>query len=590
MLGWPATLQADQDEFPFGEVLGRFEKQGSEPLAVPFAPSVLRPVYSLMGSIVSEIIGWLTWGAALAEVFRAIRTNSAPHDIRWRFAAIVAFAAFPWTSWTSPQEFSPDESLALSGALTLWSDPLFFRSVEGTTAGPLHVYMLMPAALGVGHHGYFFARLTGHVLLLGTLFLAGTIVRRLDRVAESVAVLAAVSAFAFTRSTDFQHASTELLPCFLVVLALWIHLRSPALRWGAPGIGFLLGLVPWSKLQVAPVALGVGVALVGLACRERRWRDVAGMVGAALLPTFLVAVIVASAGIWEDMVVPYLLANTIYPSATQYSTFSALRGFGAALIEDGQMGMLLALGGGLALTAHLLPRTVSRRATILTWAAWGWFAVSLFCVAAPRRPYLHYWYVLAAPLTVLIGLAVARLRAEPGPIARPASVRWSIAILAVLMLPLAAWRMAGPDRSGWIRSIFARFHRENQELSGLTRPFLRPADSMAIWGNRCGLYIELGLPQGTRQGHTAYQFLKSKAQGYFLRVYWEEFRRRQPAVFVDATGGDNLMSDLPNQPHENFAVLAEAIRRDYTLIGHRYGTRIYLRNGRLPAGWTTHPP
>ncbi len=535
-----------------------------------------------MGSIWVEIIGWLAWVAALAEVIRAIRTNSAPQDGRWRLAAIVAFAAFRWSSWTSPQEFSPDESLALSGALTLWSDPLFFRSVEGTTAGPLHVYLLMPAALGVGPHGYFFARLTGHVLLLGTLFLAGTFIRRLDRVAEAVAVLAAISAFGFTRSTDFQHASTELLPCFLVVLAIWFQLRVPAPRWGPPCIGLALGLVPWAKLQVAPVALGVGVTFVALACRERRWRDAARMTGAALLPTVVIVAAVASAGIMEDMVVPYLLSNTIYPSATQYSTFSALRGFGTALFEDGQMGILLVLGGGLALMAPLLPRAGARRTRILTWAVWGWLAVSWFCVAAPRRPYLHYWYVVAAPLTVLIGLAVARLRAEPGPIARPASVRWSIAILAVLMLPLAAWRMAGPDRSGWIRQIFARYQRENQELAGLTRPFLRPADSMAIWGNRCGLYIELGLPQGTRQGHTAYQFLKSKAQGYFLRVYWEEFRRRQPAVFVDATGGDNLMSDVPNQPHENFAVLADAIRRDYTLIAHRYGTRIYLRNGRLP--------
>jgi hypothetical protein len=544
-----------------------------------------------MGFHWSELIGWLAWSIALAETFRAIRSDDAPRARWWRTALIVAFAAFRWPSWTNPQEFSPDESLALSGALTLWSDPLFFRSVDGTTAGPLHVYMLMPAALGAGDYGYFLARLIGHMLLLGTLFLAGGIVRRFDRVAEPLAVIAAVSAFGFTRATDFQHASTELLPCFLIVGAISLNLRSPLHRPALWGVGFALGAAPWAKLQVGPIALGVGVTFVVMEWRRGRLRAALEMVLSAFLPTALVVAVTASTGLWKDMVIPYLLANTIYVAASRYSIFSALRGFLTALTEDGQSGLFLAMGGAIILISYAVARTISTSLKTMTWAIWGWLALSLFCVATARRPFLHYWHLLAPPWMVLVGLAVARIRAQPRPLGQAAIVGWSVAALVALILPLAVYRVAGPDKFLWARQLFERYHRQNEELAELTRPFLRHADSMAIWGNRSGLYIEMGTPQGVRQGHSGQVQLRPKnEQGYFLRVYWEEFARRRPAVFVDASGGENLGFDTPNQPHEAFRILAEVIRRDYTLLVQRYGTRIYLRNDRVSAAQLAEDP
>lgn len=60
----------------------------------------------------------------------------------WVFVVAIAFCllAFRWPGWLFHNEFNPDESQFISEALTLRHDPLFWRSVDGTTHGPLDVY------------------------------------------------------------------------------------------------------------------------------------------------------------------------------------------------------------------------------------------------------------------------------------------------------------------------------------------------------------------------------------------------------------------------------------------------------------------
>jgi hypothetical protein len=48
------------------------------------------------------------------------------------------------------RELNPDESQMLSHAITLFQDPVYWRSVDGTTIGPLDNYLLViPKIVGI---------------------------------------------------------------------------------------------------------------------------------------------------------------------------------------------------------------------------------------------------------------------------------------------------------------------------------------------------------------------------------------------------------------------------------------------------------
>jgi len=536
----------------------------------------------------SGILGSLLWVAALAETVRpafAGETEGGSHRWRWRILIVGAFLSLRWTMWVEPQEHSVDESQSLAGALTLWTDPVFWRSVDGATAGPLHYYMLMPAALFHGHHAYFVARLIGHVLLLGTFFLGGRMLARAVHPAvERAAVFFAVSAFALSRTLDSHHTSTEVLPTFLLTLAAACITRPKQSRAFAWVAGLCLGMIPWAKLQAAPIALGLGLWAVVLKWREKGRAELAALVLAALLPTVLIAAGLTATGLWSDMITPYLLKNAAYPaeSVNESDEWTWSR-FLAHLFEDGFAGIWLAAGCVLLLVARAVPVAASPPLRRLILFSNAWLLLALLAVAATRRPFFHYWHLVSAPWLLAVGIAVEQGRLTFA-VAGENRIRTGLAcasMLALAVVPMAAYRLAVPRRSAPMHDVYTIWHAQNLELASLVRPYLVPNDRMAVWGWRSVLYLELGLAQATRQAHAEAQLRKGPWQPYFLRTFWMDFQEHRPVVFVDAVGPDNFGFSDRDRAHESFRQLAEAVRRDYTFIADRYGVRLYIRNDRL---------
>jgi hypothetical protein len=529
-----------------------------------------------------EAIGWLLWALAAAEVWRRCNSSAVGPSWLWRTLLAGAFWLLRWPLLTAPHELSPDESQSLAGALTLWVDPVFWRSVDGATAGPLHYYMLMPAALLPGSAAYLGARMMGGVLILATLFLAGRLLRHgADEASERVAVFIAITAAAFSRTPDLQHASTELLPGFLLTLAIAVYTSSHYGRARLWIAGLALGLVPWGKLQAAPLALIAGLVALFLEWRGGRQRDAVILIAAGLLPTLLVVAWARAVGVDGDMATTYFAANGSYGGASLYSPWSALRGLWSALREDGYAAIWIVVGvvaGCFGLIARRKPKA-SRNTGF---AVAGWFAAAMICVAWPRRPYLHYWHLLTAPWLLLTGLAWHRLQASG---ADSFWRRWlqPRIVVPVVLLWFVAYRVAGPRHVDWIRLTFERHGTENRELAGVARKHLAAGDRLAVWGNRSSLYLSLGLAQATRQAHTEMQIRPGPFRPYFLKTWWEDFAAKRPALFADATGAGNIGFDDRNYSSESFPPLAEAVRRDYTLLLDRFGVRLYLRNDRRPA-------
>lgn len=498
---------------------------------------------------------------------------------------LLVLLAWRWPALVSPEEYNPDESQLIAGALTLAVDPVFWRSVDGTTSGPLNFYALVPL-LALGLPPLLAARLTGLLLAGGALLLTGLLLRR--ALGPGPALAAFVPSwlfFALTTDPDFVHYSSEHVSLLLLAgAALLLHAGAGAPTVsdarGRPDLRLLAGLVlagllPWAKPQSGPLAATlVLIAAVALARHPaHRGRGLAWAGLAAAAPSLLGLALVAGTGQWHDFVASYLLNNFAY-TANEESLGEAVRKLAELTALSGSFPAWLLAVGLLAVTGGLAGALAGRRPGLRAGATLLLVLAAAATVLIPRLGTPHYLLYLILPGTWLAALAtwagweaggrgrVALLLVAAGPGA-----------LLPLGLRVAADRTPEPDPAP-------------PAISRLAEPvnaFSAPGDRLAIWGWAPRLHVDTRLPQGTRDGN-AYRQIQDSVQreSYYRPRFLADLRRHRPAVFVDAVGPGAFQFDhRPYFAHETFPELAAVIAADYRLVADALGARLFVRRDLL---------
>ena len=540
----------------------------------------------------------LGWALLLLAVAWSLRAAWAP-DIapslgwKWWLLSAAALLCFRWPLLWVVHQLNPDESQLIAGAITLRHDPVFWRSVDGGTAGPLDYYPLLPAAWADGFARYAVARLIALAVAFGAVVFAGESLALLAGAALArVAVLPALAAIAFTTNPDFAHYSTELMPALLLAAAGYAAVRQG--RTPARGrlwlIALLLGGVPWAKLQATPIAAVLWILVVVREYRAGRPRSLFPLVAGALLPAFVCFAATVLMGQTEHLIVPYVLGNFAYVGAPQFSWTEVAAAQWQNALSDGYLGFWIA-GAALLLVPlglwHFRTAPVAARRAAFT--AFLLFAVGVFSALAPRRPSGHHLQLVPLPLLWLTGTVLALAWPHE---ATPAAVRKRQLVaglfLACALAPQLAWRAGGVDP--FVAANAGGVSPARRELAALVRSFSAAGEPLAIWGWRCSLYVEAGRPQATRQAQTEAQTYPSALRPYFLRRYLEDFEAARPPVFADAVGPGNFAFENRNRAHESFAPLRVWVQAHYTQVADLDGTRLYVRNDRLAAVNRTLPP
>jgi hypothetical protein len=538
---------------------------------------------TLLASLNSSALGWvllLLAAASLLGVLRSARFNSPP---RWAWWLVLAGAllAFRWPLLWVPHQQNPDESQLIAGAITLRHDPVFWRSVDGVTAGPLDFYPLLPAAWGDGLASYAIARLIGLATVFGTIFFAGeTLALLFGLTVARAAVLPALAFHALTTHPDFTHYSTELMPALLLAGAGWLIVRqtqqpAPHRLWL---IALLLGATPWAKPQAFPLAGLLWLLVTAHTVQARPRLSLAPLFAGPLLPAVACFALVAATGQTEHLVTPFFLNNFFYVNANAvrftWTEATALQWQNALL--DGYLGLWLAGVVPLALFAvwqgFRAPGTTRRLGAL----ALLLLATGFLCALGPRRPTPHHLHFLMLPLVWAGGAGLARALAR-----REASAYRLAAGLFLLftLAPQLAWRARHGDAPA---ALTYAADPAQQQLTALIRRLSVPGEPLAIWGWRSSLYVEAARPQATRQAHTETQIYPGLLQPYFLRRYFEDFQASDPPVFVDAVGPGNFAFGDLGRAHESFPPLRTAIAARYSYVVTLGGARLYARNDRLP--------
>ena len=496
----------------------------------------------------------------------------------------VFLLAWRWPLLLVADDFNPDESQLIAGAITLAHDPVFWRSVDGTTSGPLNYYILLPLHwLGLPLD-YFTARLTGLLLVWGALFAClQALARAHGRAIAWLGILPAAAFFATVTHSDLIHYSSEHLSLLLIAVPfLLLASRAPGELTRLRIACFVAGTAPWAKLHTTPLALvliswaGWQMLREGNVPLKYRVRQVSGAVFFAITPTLLAAILIATTGQAETAIRRYFLHNLIYVSQdTGRTMLEALRDMKNMAMLDGRFPLLLitVLAMGFAALGYSLIRRI-RPAALLAVSSVLLIAAAL-AVMMPRREFLHYVLLLPVPLSLWLG-------ATAGPWWESlASVRsrWLLAgvlLVAGGLLPLLT-RCYQPLPS--ISENFGYHWRHpRSNVAMVVQALTEKGGSLGVWGWANHLYVETGLRQATRDTHSTWSILPSAQREYHRTTYLSDLRLHAPTVFVDAVGPNAFCFEHRSvQAHEIFPELADYIRENYVLLRDVKDARIYVR-------------
>ena len=491
---------------------------------------------------------------------------------------------------------NPDEAFLLASAMRVPLDPVAYRSFDAMTSGPLNVYaQSIPAWFGAPLT-YVSSRLTGALLVFGTLlFLWLTYRRFLGGRAGSIALMPSLCFYAFAWDADFTHCSSEHVAVFLGAAALFLLAgeyrgASAPGQWRMALAGIVAGSLMFAKLQALPVEAAIlGIAALIAWRQAQRTAALAALAGgAALVPAVFLAMFL-SCGVAPHFWISYFRSNAAYTGVAALTPFGRIQTAWNLLFQTSnlgayELGMMVVWTAGLAAAALALrgaARRGLREPAELALAALLLLAAGFTAVAAPGREFMHYELFLVVPSGLVTAASFLWIRTwleTRAPRAAVPQKRIAVAcfILLTCCVPTA---LREHIDDAWDADYFA----PAAPLPAAIRSYASARDTVVVWGWRSGLYIASRRVPGTRFADSVLQMEPGTYEQYYRDVYLSDFRRSKPAVFVDAVGpGDFTYTDRSKAGYETFEGLRQAVARDYRQVEEIDGARLFVRNDRVP--------
>jgi len=493
-------------------------------------------------------------------------------------------------------EINPDESQMITQSRTLAVDPVYFRSVDGTTIGPLDSYaLIIPSWIGLPYD-YISARLLAFCLItLSLLFLYKAAQRWFGQIPARLALLPILFTLGLTQNSDLLSYCSELVPLFLLSIGTWLYSTIDTKTRPAYEtlflLGLLLGMVPLGKIQGAPVAAVLGlfaaisIAKQPIALLPKVNRLVILGVGALIVPGAFIAIAWAN-GLYNDFWLFYIEGNLRYGGNTNH--WQNILHFPRHMAKGEEFGWLLTFSALLTVVAIVRYLTLRHRLVLSgTWAMrLGFISVSFVAAfyAATRTgtEFVHYFFFMVGPVFLLLALGWKVGLVLQGNLIN----QWVPIVVTGLFLGL----IVGKGGLNYVRHIPLN-HYPN-DITGFSTPqpvivqqikkYAKEGEPLVVWGWRCDYYVSAKMPQGTAENHSERCVFESPMTRLYQRRYLKDFMRSVPPVFVDAVGSQNQwLTDRNTQGYEIIEPLAQFVQTHYQYMGLYNDARLYVRKDRL---------
>ncbi|TDE12514.1 hypothetical protein [Dyadobacter psychrotolerans] len=520
------------------------------------------------------LIGYILAGIVMLSAF--YKKVSLPIFVILSIA-LLTFMRLPVIVFN--REINPDESQMLSHAITLFHNPVYWRSVDGTTIGPLDNYLLVVPRLFGFQIDYTSGRFMGLLCTVGTLlFLLLSLKNWFGSLTAQISVLIPLIFLSFTQEPDFVHYSSEQLPAFLLTLTLWFlsryHLDKANSTTNSYLLGLTAGAVPFAKLQAVPQALLLVVAAFWfcyLIYKDKKsYRPALMLVFGGITFPALTFIWAACNHVLTDLIDFYLLGNVIYaggsaktPIVQQFFKILSLSTdfiiFTAVLILPAIFGLIQVfqknIKGNLQISAIII----------------GLVLASVYAVTKSGNDFVHYLNFCIVPWSLLAAFGIQRLN------------KWAIVFPGLLLLYFCFSDYSSFKNQHQLNSFIsdnATTLAESPVVKELKK-YTKKDDFMVVWGWQCMYYVEAQLAEGTAENHSERSIYQHDMLGKYRSRYISNIQRTKPVVFLDAVGKNSFwVQDRKTQGFENFPALAEYISSNYNFKGTFDDTRLFVRKDR----------
>lgn len=501
-------------------------------------------------------------------------------------------------------ELNPDESQMAAQALRYLHDWVPWRSVDGTTSGPLNSWPLAALMASGLHLNYSGLHLIAAIVLSVLVVSIWATARTMASLAVSLlAVSAGLVWLTLAQGADFVHYSSELIPALLNSAGVGLiafGLFNPKFRhhsWIASMV--ILGACPWAKLQSVPIVLSVFCCLAAIvwfddrSCTVRlRLVEIVRLLGGLASWTALMCAMLLCTGAFRDFWTSYIVRNLGYATDASYRKPGVSKLSASLRILEGSPMAYLIIGTAIFVGAWLLLRMPGWRESrkenrIMFWVCVAQLAGAFAAVLGPTTSFPHYSILLFQPLVLLSVVVLATWRNGSRASGAEDSRGKKAALIYVISMVALPFAFA-PQSLRLLENLDARRNSPavvfQQRLATRIKSLAPDARFLGVWGWNPGLCLLTGVPPASRHATCAYLIEPHPLQDYYRHAFLTDFIESKPEVFVDALApGCFTWTWTQANRHESFPALKELIDRDYVLkqnlrvIPFLDPVRLYLR-------------
>jgi hypothetical protein len=516
-----------------------------------------------------------------------------------------------WPALLSPM-MNVDEGWFIAAAMKLVKDPIFWRSADGGSTGPLNVYLLsLPALFGIRIE-YASARVIALILAIifnVCLYYSMCCLYR-KRIAR-LALLPVATTTALTTIYDYAHYNSEILSVALLstswlMLCSYYRIKSVSSSRLIFLLGLSLGVIPYTKMQGVPVAFAISIIFLHILWRKSENLRVFfkelycfgfGSIFSSLFIIFYLRFFSLNEAFWNSYIKTNLLfyssGGPVYPGPrlklAQFISMIESSELAVVLLSIAGIicisGIPFLLGSQKFLNSHNENKALGYNdpdTFMFVYYSFIFMLSSVYIVVKPGNPFTHYLLFLFVPSGFVIGVFLGELERISGMIPDFSKNKIKIPVLAIVITFIisnsflqAALSLKSGNPYISQRKVFS----ENY-ISPLTKTILRyasPGEYMAVWGWSPEVYIESGLIQATRDGVPFWQITPNPLNKYFLDRYLDDISKSNPSLFVDTvTTGRFHFTDRKAHGHEAFPIINQFVENNYILNCEIDGVRIYF--------------
>ena len=530
------------------------------------------------------------WPAFRSEGIGSFRSS-------WMFPILLGLwmVATRWPGLFYYLPFDPDEAQIVAAAQTLATEPVLYRMADGASSGPLTIYFAgipwifgaVPSLLIARLIAVLFACVGVSAIYFG---LRATGVE----LAARFGALAAGLFYGFTSFWNYVHYNSEMLPSALcawgtALLISMFCMDCPVDRFrlerNACMAALLLSMVPFSKLQLVPLALMIGllVYLLGVWLLRGDWRCQLRYTGVLALSsvvfpaTFFLFIYLG--GSFHYFFQSYIANNLLYAG----SGYSSRLHIAGQLLRMGDE-LIPWAGGILLITLIMTALAISmgarqcspRRLVAMVCIALA--GISAYCVLAPSRDYIHYLLLLPMPLSFALG-AVLAWTMDVGKLSiRPLAIGLLVpSLLIASLLPYLFLKV----KSGtpWAGSAYYWSYKPPSGIAAeIVSRARSPKDGLLVWGYEPGLHVTTGILQASRLSITSAQIQQNALTPFYRKSLMEDLALRPPRFIVDAVCEKGfIFTDHSLFGPQCFPEFGDFLKSNYKLVGNYSGMTLYER-------------